>query len=191
MTHDPTRNGTEIAPQVVPALRGSTLHKELPARILAHLGALEDTEPLKGRFGAVSRLSHCLQSATLAHRAGEDEEYLVMALLHDIGDLLGPWNHGELAATILQPFVTEANHWLVANHHSFQGYQYFHELGLDRNMREKFRGHPHFERTLKFCDVYDDPAFNPSLDTMPLSAFEPMVRRVLLNPKHSVYVPGS
>jgi predicted HD phosphohydrolase len=187
---DPTNNGTEIAPQVIPQIRGSRLFKELPERMLAHLRDLDTTERLGGPFGRVTRLVHSLQSATLAHRAGEDEEYVVVALLHDIGDLLAPYNHGDFAATLMAPFISEANHWMLANHHVFQGYYYFKGLGLDRNQREKFRGHPHFERTMTFCEKYDMPAFNPDLDTMPLEAFVPAVRRVLYNPQRSVYIPG-
>jgi predicted HD phosphohydrolase len=186
---DPTNGGTVIGPQVIAPIRDARLFRELPDRMLAHLRELETTERLPDPFGRVSRLAHCLQSATLAHRAGESEEYVVVALLHDIGDLLGPYNHGEFAAALLAPFIDEANRWMLAHHHAFQGYYYFANLGLDRNMRERYRGHPHFAHTLRFCELYDMPAFNPALDTMPLEAFVPALRRVLLNPRHTVYVP--
>ena len=186
---DPTRNGTQIAPQVIEPIRSQRLFLELPDRMLGHLKDLENTERLTGQFGRVSRLAHCLQSATLAHKAGESEEYVTIALLHDIGDLLAPYNHGVFAAALLAPYIDEANHWMLAHHHAFQGYYYFDGLGLDRNMRERWRGHPHFEHTLKFCERYDMPAFDPNLDTMPLEAFVPAMRRVLMNPKHTVYVP--
>lgn len=188
-TGDPTRGGTQIAPQVIEPIRSQRLFIELPDRMLGHLKDLEDTERLAGPFGRVSRLAHCLQSATLAHRAAESEEYVTVALLHDIGDLLAPYNHGIFAAALLAPYIDEANHWMLAHHHAFQGYYYFDGLGLDRNMRERWRGHPHFEHTLKFCERYDMPAFDPDLDTMPLEAFVPAMRRVLMNPKHTVYVP--
>jgi predicted HD phosphohydrolase len=153
--------------------------QQLPARILDHLRLLEGD---CGGF-AVDRLQHSLQTATLAHRAGEDEEYVVCALLHDIGDTLGSFNHADIAAAVLKPFVSEENHWMVEKHGIFQGYYFFHHLGLDRNLREQFRGHPCFERTALFCERYDGPAFSPQLDTMPLSAFEPMVQRVFAAPK--------
>jgi predicted HD phosphohydrolase len=157
--------------------------QKLPDRILAHLRLLD------GDYGgfAVDRLTHSLQTATLAHRAGEDEEYVVCALLHDIGDTLGSFNHADIAAAIVKPFVSEANHWMVEKHGIFQGYYFFHHIGLDRNMREQFRGHPAFERTALFCEKYDGPAFQPGLDTMPLEAFEPMLRRVMAAPKQSIY----
>src|SRR5690606_5477586 len=98
------------------------------------------------------------------------------------GDLLGSLNHADLAAAIVQPYVSEQNHWMVEKHGIFQGYYFFHFGGLDRNMRDQFRGHPWFEYTAEFCHLYDQAAFDPNFDNMPLSAFEPMVRRVFERP---------
>ncbi|MEC9348002.1 MAG: HD domain-containing protein [Pseudomonadota bacterium] len=156
----------------------------LTDRLLDHLKLLDDDH---GGF-QVDRLEHSLQTATLAHQAGEDEEYVVCALLHDIGDTLASFNHADLAATILQPFVSEANHFMVANHGIFQGYYFFHHIGLDRDMRERFRGHPHFERTAKFCELYDAAAFDANFQSMPLDAFRPMVARLVERPKRSIYM---
>ena len=152
-------------------------------RILAQM------EMLRGDTGGfnVDRLEHSLQTATRAHRAGRDEEYVVCALLHDIGDLLLPANHAELAATILKPYVSEANHWTLQHHGIFQGYYFFHHLGLDRDLREDYRGHPHFEYCAQFCHQYDQNSFEQGYDTLPLEAFEPMVRRVMETPKQSLY----
>ena len=158
--------------------------RALPDRVLAHLKMLGDD---RGGF-AVDRLTHSLQSATLAHRDGMDEEYVVCALLHDIGDTLGSHNHSDIAAAILKPFVSEEHHWMVEHHGIFQGYYFFHFGGLDRNMRDKFRGHDCFERTAMFCARHDQNAFDPAYDTMPLEAFEPMVHRVLARPKRSIYL---
>ena len=148
--------------------------KGLADRVLDHLRLLD------GDFGgfAVDRLTHSLQTATRAFRAGEDEEYVVCALLHDIGDTLAPENHAQLGASVLRPYVSEDNHWLVKNHAVFQGYYYFHHVGLDRMEREKFRGHPMFQRTADFCENWDQVSFDPDYDTMPLEAFEPMVKRL-------------
>ncbi|HEX6858583.1 MAG TPA: HD domain-containing protein [Caulobacteraceae bacterium] len=157
---------------------------ELPDRIISHL------KLLRGDCGgfAVDRLEHSLQTATRAHKDGRDEEYVVCALLHDIGDVLGPRNHADVAAAIVQPFVSEENHWMVANHAIFQGYYFFEHLGLDRNMRDQFRGHPSFEYTAQFCHLYDQAAFDPAYESMPLEAFEPMLRRVMSAPKRSIYM---
>jgi predicted HD phosphohydrolase len=157
--------------------------KTLPERILSHLKLLE------GDYGgfAVDRMTHSLQTATNAHRGGEDEEYVVCALLHDIGDTLGSFNHADVAASILKPFVSEENFWMVEKHGIFQGYFFFHYLGMDRNMREQFRSHPGFERTALFCEKYDGPAFDPKAETLPLAFFEPMIRRVFAKPKNTIY----
>ena len=157
--------------------------KGLPDRILGHLKLLE------GDFGGfpIDRLSHCLQTATLAYRDGKDDEYVVCALLHDIGDTLGSYNHADVAAVLLEPFVSEANHWMVKHHAIFQGYYFFHYLGMDRDMRNQYRDHPHFRRTIEFVSKYDSPAFDPEGETLPLEFFEPMVRRVLARPVKSIY----
>ena len=137
-------------------------------RVLAHLRLLD------GDCGGfpVDRLTHSLQTATLAHRDGRDEEYVVCALLHDIGDTLGSYNHPDIAAAILKPFVSPENLWMVEKHGIFQGYYFFHHLGLDRNLREQFRNQPElFERTAEFCAKYDAAAFMTDYDTLPLSFF--------------------
>ncbi|CAN5503913.1 HD domain-containing protein [soil metagenome] len=156
---------------------------KLPDRVLTHLRLLD------GDYGGfpVDRLTHCLQTATLAHRDGRDEEYVVCALLHDIGDTLGSFNHPDIAAAILKPFVTEENLWMVEKHGIFQGYYFFHHIGMNRDMREGFRAHPCFARTEEFCAKYDGPAFDASAEAMLLAFFEPMLRRVFAQPKNSVY----
>ena len=157
----------------------------LPDRILRHLELLEgDT----GGY-AVTRLTHSLQTATRAERDGRDEEYVVCALLHDIGDTLASANHADLAATILEPFVSEENHWIVKHHAIFQGYYFFHHLGLDRDMRDRYRDHPLFRECAAFCQKYDQNSFDPAYDTLPLEHFEPLVRKVFAAPKKSIYLP--
>ncbi|MHA3841114.1 HD domain-containing protein [Sphingomonas aestuarii] len=157
--------------------------KGLADRVLAHLKLLD------GDYGGfpVDRLEHSLQTATRAHRDGRGEDYVVTALLHDIGDTLGSYNHPEIAAAILRPFVSEELHWIADKHGIFQGYYFFHHLGMDRDLREGFRGHPHFEATAEFCHQYDQSAFDPAYDSAPLSFFEPMVQRVFARPINSIY----
>ena len=162
----------------------ATFFQGLPDRVLAHLRILEgDT----GGY-AVDRLTHSLQTATRAQRDGRDEEYVVCALLHDIGDTLACANHAELAATILEPFVSEKNAWIVRQHAIFQGYYFFHHLGLDRNLRDRFRDHPWFRDCAEFCEKYDQNSFDPDYDTLPLEAFEPALRAVFAAPRKSIYV---
>jgi len=175
-----TSSGAEdwliIATHFVPYARA------LPDRVLAHLKLLE------GDYGGfpVDRLTHCLQTATRAHRDGRDDEYVVCALLHDIGDTLGSYNHADIAAAILKPFVSDENLWMVEKHAIFQGYYFFQHLGMDRNMRDAFREHPSFARTEEFCRVYDSPAFDPKGEALPLSFFEPKLRAVFAKPKNSI-----
>ena len=134
----------------------------------------------------IDRYQHSLQTATRAQRDGADEETIVVALLHDIGDILAPWNHSDLAAAILQPYISADNHWLVQHHGIFQGYYYFHHTGGDRFARERYRGHPMFERTAAFCERWDQSSFDPDYDTLPLEAFEPMVRRLFARPPFGI-----
>jgi predicted HD phosphohydrolase len=156
----------------------------LPDRILSHLKLLDSDT---GGY-AVTRLTHSLQSATRAERDGRDEEYVVCALMHDIGDTIACANHSDLAATMLQPFVSEENYWIVKHHGVFQGFYFFHHLGLDRDAREAYRGNPLFGECAAFCALYDQNSFDPQYDTLPLEHFEPMVRKVFAAPKRSIYV---
>jgi predicted HD phosphohydrolase len=148
---------------------------ELPDRVIDHLKLLMDDY---GGFN-VDRYEHSLQTATRAYRDGRDEEFVVCALLHDIGDTLGPLNHGAIAAAILKPFVSENNLWLLEHHTAFQGYYFFEHIGADKNAREKYKDHPAYEYTKEFIEKYDMPAFDENYDTMSIEEFEPMVRRVL------------
>jgi predicted HD phosphohydrolase len=156
---------------------------QLPARVIQHL------QILQGDYGGfpVDRYTHSLQTATRALRDGRDEEYVVCALLHDIGDTLGSFNHPDIAAAILKPFVSDENHWMVQHHGIFQGHYFFHHIGLDRNLRDNFRAHPCYERTAEFCELYDNPAFDPKAETLPIETFEPLLRRLMAQPRNSVY----
>jgi predicted HD phosphohydrolase len=125
----------------------------------------------------VTRLEHSLQTATRAEADGRDEEYVLCALLHDIGDTLAPFNHPYIASTMVKPFVTEANHFMVAQHGIFQGYYFWHHIGMDRNARDAFKDSPYYHYTEEFCAKYDSPAFDPVYVSAPLEHFEPLVRR--------------
>lgn len=155
----------------------------LPDRILSHMKLLDEDY---GGF-PVDRLQHSLQTAELAAEAGEDTQYIVCALLHDIGDTLGSTNHADVAAAILQPFISEENLWMIKHHAVVQGYNFFHHIGLDRNARDQLQDHPYYERTLRFVDNYDDLAFDNSKPKLSLELFEPMVREVFAKPINSIY----
>jgi len=132
----------------------------------------------------VSRLGHSLQAATRALRDRADEELVVAALLHDIGDELAPYNHAEVAAGILRPYVREEVTWIVAHHGLFQNYYYVHHFGGDRNARERLRGHPAYDACVHFCAAWDQSSFDPDYASEPLAAFEPMVRRIFARAPH-------
>lgn len=147
----------------------------LPERMLAAICSLdEDWTPYP-----INRYQHCLQAATRAYTDGADEEIIVAALVHDIGDILSPYNHGELAAAMMKPYVSERTWWILKHHCVFQGFYYNHHLGGDRNARDKYRDSPHWEACRKFCHDYDQCAFDPDYPTKPLEFFEPILRRVL------------
>jgi predicted HD phosphohydrolase len=156
---------------------------DLPQRIVAHM------ELLRGDYGGypVDRLEHCLQTATRALRDGRDEEYVVCALLHDIGDTLGPSNHADVAAVILEPYVSEENHWIIKHHGIFQGYYFFHHVGMDRNGRDAFRDHPYYQACADFCELYDQNSFDKDYKSEPMSTFVPMIERVMSRPRKSLY----
>lgn len=126
----------------------------------------------------VTRQQHALQTATRALRDGASEEMVVAALLHDIGDGLAPRNHSEFAAAMLRPYVSDETYWVIKFHGLFQTYYYAHHMGGDRNARERFRDHPHYQACVDFCEKWDQASFDPDYDTLSLEHFEPMVRRI-------------
>ena len=130
----------------------------------------------------IDRYTHSLQSATRAERDAADEETIVCTLMHDIGDMLAPQNHSQVAASILRPYICEQNFWILKHHGLFQGYYYFHHLNKDRNIREKYKDHTYYQLCVDFCHKWDQSSFDPDYDTFPLEHFEPMVRNVLSKP---------
>jgi predicted HD phosphohydrolase len=144
----------------------------LPDRLLEQLHLLGHGS---GAF-PVDRLTHSLQTAHRAEVDGRDEAYLVCALLHDVGDILGPRNHAEMAAAVLRPWVSDAYHWMVEKHAVFQGYYFWHHVGADRNARDAFRGHEYYDVGEEFVRKYDMPAFDDEYRTPPLEHYEPLVR---------------
>jgi len=159
----------------------------LPDRLLAALAKLDT-----GLAGyPVSRLEHSLQTATRALRDGADDELVVAALLHDVGDDLAPYNHAAVAAAILRPYVRPEVTWIVEQHGLFQSYYYAHHYGRDRNGRERFRGHRWFDACAAFCERWDQASFDPGYASEPLERFVPLVRAIFSRPAHdAAYVGG-
>jgi predicted HD phosphohydrolase len=158
--------------------------KGLPDRLLAHL------ELLRGDTGgfAVDRLEHSMQTATRAAEDGRDEEYVACALIHDIGDTLGPLNHDKIAAAIIQPFVSEKNHWIIGHHGVFQGYYFLEYFGLDKNLRDTYKNHEYYGDCEEFCRKYDQNSFDPDFTSMPLDEFAPIIERIFTTPRNSIYL---
>ena len=160
---------------------------DVAGRVLDHLRLLDGD---CGGF-SVDRLEHSVQTATRAYRANKSDEYVVCALLHDIGDTLGSYNHPDIAAAILKPFVSDEHLWMVEKHGIFQCYNFFHHLGLNRNLRELFADHPAYDLTVEFCQEFDQPAFDPAYDSMSLEDFIPAVETLFAEPKNSIYINES
>ncbi|NNF81034.1 MAG: HD domain-containing protein [Rhizobiales bacterium] len=138
--------------------------------------ARQGEETLEGY--KITRLEHGLQSATRAEREGADIDWIVSALLHDIGDGLAPQNHDRMAAEILRPFVREECAWVVEQHGLFQTYYFGHHYGWDRNARDKFKGHQHYQACVDFCERWDQASFDPDYASEDLEHFAPLVREV-------------
>lgn len=141
---------------------------------------LGQLEALKGpTFGyRVDRYEHSLQSATRALREGARDDMVVAALLHDIGDNLGPTNHAEVAATVLGPYLDEEATWVVRHHTVFQIHHWGRQYGIDPDVRDVYRDHPYFDACAHFCAAWDQASFDDTYDTLPLEAFMPILERV-------------
>lgn len=132
---------------------------------------------------AVDQLTHCLQTATLAERAGADDEMVVASLCHDIGKAVSVPNHPMIAAEILRPYVRREVYDVIRVHQDFQGRHYYHHFGGDPNARDQYTGEQWFDLAARFADEWDQIAFDPAYDTLPLEHFEPRVREVFARAK--------
>ena len=134
----------------------------------------------------ITRLEHSLQSATRALNDGADEEMIVAALLHDIGDELAPLNHSEYAASVLKPYVSEKTHWIIEKHGEFQMYYYAHHLGKNQNQRDKYKDHKYYQDAVHFCEKWDQASFDPNYESKPLEFFAPMVKKIFARKPYSL-----
>ncbi len=125
---------------------------------------------------AVDQLTHSLQTATRAERAGADEEIVFASLLHDVGKAVSVPNHPEIAAAIIRPYVRPEVYNVIRAHQDFQGRHYYHHFGGDPDARAKYAGEPWYDLAARFADEWDQVAFDPDYDTLPLEHFEPLVR---------------
>ena len=179
------RNLDHYAPEdwaIMNRQRAEYLAEERAKQALELLAASRDA-PTFGYL--INNYEHCLQTATLLHRDGHDEETVVTGLFHDIGFIVCPENHERFAADLVRPFVSEKNAWMLEHHGIFQRI-YLHGFYESEDAdfihaREQWRGHPYFDWTAEFVERYDIVAINPDIESLPLEFFEPMVRRVFSN----------
>ena len=150
-------------------------------RLLNFMSGLSNT--LEGY--QITRLEHSLQTATRALNDKAEDEMIVAALLHDIGDELSPLNHSEYAAAVLKPYVSEKTYWIVGKHGIFQMYYYAHHIGGNKNEREKYKGHKYYKATLDFCENWDQKSFDPSFKSLRLKDFEPYVKKIFSRTPYS------
>ena len=165
-------HGTQSDYDVVNAHYAKFAEKQAD-RVLACLQAMESDTPYQ-----ISRLDHCLQTATRAERDGADDETIACALLHDIGDVLAPANHSQFAAALLAPYISEKNRWIIEHHGLFQGYYWFQYIDQDPNARDKYHDHEYYQACVEFCARWDQPSFDPAYDTRPLEHFAPLVHEL-------------
>jgi predicted HD phosphohydrolase len=146
------------------------------------LEMLRSLEEITDGF-AVNQLVHSLQTATRAERDGADEEVVFASLLHDIGKAVSVPNHPEIAAAIIKPYVRAEVYDMIRAHQDFQGRHYYHHFGGDPDARAKYEGAEWFDLAARFADDYDQTAFDPDYDTLPLEHFEPLVRKLMGSPR--------
>jgi len=146
-----------------------------PDRVIGLVKQLEYSFPAGGQ---VDRMEHSLQTATRALKAGECDEFVVAALIHDVGDLISPHNHADIGADVIRPYTSRHIFWMVKHHAIFQGYYFWDKIGKNKDERERYRDHPAFDMTERFTGQYDQMAFDPDYDTFPIERFEPMVRKI-------------
>jgi len=152
--------------------------REVPDRIIGQLLLLEPI--VEGM--QVNQLQHSLQTATLAERDGASLDIVVAALVHDLGKTISNENHPAIAAEMVRPWLSEDAYWVIKVHQDFQGIHYFAYMGLDPMMRRRHQDHPCYELAERFVDQWDNYAFDPDLDTLPLAHFRPMVDEVFRRP---------
>ena len=150
-------------------------------RIIKFMSEL--TKTLEGY--KINRLEHSLQTATRALNDKADDEMIVAALLHDVGDELAPLNHSEYAAAVLKPYVSEKTRWIIEKHGEFQMYYYAHHLGGNKNQRDKYKGHKYYKDTVDFCEKWDQKSFDPNFKSLTLKSFEPLIKKIFSRKPYS------
>ncbi|MBL8832796.1 MAG: phosphohydrolase [Rhodospirillales bacterium] len=172
--------------QILKAQRAPYMAEQHANQVLRLLAASKD-DPTFGY--QVNNFRHCIQSATMALADGRPEDYVVAALLHDIGFIACTPTHGAFSARLLAPFVGDDLVWMLERHQYFQAIHFHDHPDVDRFAREKWRGHPHFAMTAEFVAKYDQNTIDPGIRELPIEAFEPMVKHVFARPPRAIPLP--
>jgi predicted HD phosphohydrolase len=165
---------------IVAAEGADRLVRTVGDRLLDVLASIRNADSLGS---PINLYMHSLQTATRVMRAGEDDELVVVALFHDLGEALSDNHHGLVAAELLAPWISERRSWLLVQHVAFQQFHFLNHPAVDVNARDRFIGHPFYAETVRFCAIYDQNSFDADYPTAPLEDFVPIVRRFFARPK--------
>lgn len=168
------KDGTRAEYEMLDALE--QVHREGTADRLLREMQSQAEDSLSGY--KITRLEHGLQAATRARRDGADTDWVVAALLHDIGDGLAPQNHDKFAAEIMRPYLREEVTWVVEHHGIFQMYYYAHHYGWDKELRQQYNDSPYYQSCVDFCERWDQSSFDPDFAMDPLDSFADEVHQV-------------
>ncbi len=138
----------------------------------------------------VNLYAHSLQTATRVYNDAGDDELVVVALFHDVGEAISDNHHGLVAAEMLAPWISARRRWLLIHHVEFQALHFANHPTRDPHERDVYQGHPCFDETAHFCEAYDQNSFDPGFPTLTLGDFEPIVRRFFAGPVPPVVRPG-
>ena len=127
-------------------------------------------------FG-IDNLTHCLQTAARAERAGANEEVVVAALLHDVAAPFALFNHAGVAAEIVAPHLPPYATAIVRTHQDFQGRYYFQHFGGPTDQYLMHQEQPWFDLAVAFSDEWDQCSFDPDFATPPLSEYESLIEK--------------
>ena len=165
---------------IVAAETADRLAQTVGDRLLALLASMRNADSLGS---PINLYMHSLQTASRAMRAGEDDELVVVALFHDLGEGLSDNHHGLVAAELLAPWISERRSWLLVQHVAFQQFHFVNHPTIDANARDRFIGHPFYAETARFCEIYDQNSFDSDYPTAPMEDFVPIVRRFFARPR--------
>ena len=56
------------------------------------------------------------------------------------------------AASMLRPYISEKNYWILAHHEIFQAYYYGDAMNVNKNIRDRFKDNDHFKACETFCE---------------------------------------